>query len=107
MLTAEQLAAIAALRDNALPGPWGVIRIDIEDGVTSLLIVDSNDDRVASVDVAHEGDAEALAGAEADAQFIAEARTCVDLLLDEVADLRAQLARARRRKWKDRLLRRR
>ncbi|AWK09627.1 hypothetical protein DDQ41_12610 [Streptomyces spongiicola] len=106
MLTTEQLAAIAALRDKTVPGPWGVIRIDIEEGVTSFLIADSNDDRVASVDVAHEGDPEALAGAEADAHFIAEARAVVDLLLDEVTQLRAKLARTpppRRRTWGDRL----
>ncbi|WP_149183353.1 hypothetical protein [Streptomyces sp. TRM49041] len=106
MLTTEQLAAIATLRDKIIPGPWGVIRIDIEEGVTSFLITDSNDDRVASVDIAHEGEAEALAGAEADAQFIAEARAIVDLLLDEVTELRAQLARTptpRRRAWGDRL----
>ncbi|MFE0477045.1 hypothetical protein ACFW2V_36170 [Streptomyces sp. NPDC058947] len=106
MLTTEQLAAIAALRDKTVPGPWGVIRIDIEEGVTSFLIADSNDDRVASVDVVHEGDAEALAGAEADAHFIAEAHTIVGLLLDEVTELRAKLARTptpRRRTWGDRL----
>ncbi|MCH0562106.1 hypothetical protein [Streptomyces sp. MUM 2J] len=96
MLTAEQLAAIAALRDKTVPGPWGVIRIDIEEGVTSFLIADSNDDRVASVDVVHEGDPEALAGAEADAQFIAESRTVVDLLLDEIGELRTQLAHGQR-----------
>ncbi len=74
--------------------------------MTSFLIADSNDDRVASVDIAHEGDAEALAGAEADAHFIAEARTVVDLLLTEVDELRAQLARTptpRRHAWSDRL----
>lgn len=53
MLTTEQLATITALRDKTIPGPWGVIRIDIEEGVTSFLIADSNDDRVASVDIAH------------------------------------------------------
>lgn len=106
MLTTEQLAVIAALRDKTIPGPWGVIRMDIEEGVTSFLITDGNHDRIASVDVAHEGDAGALAGAEADARFIAEARAIVDLLLDEVTELRAQLARTptpRRRTWGDRL----
>ncbi|WP_316749298.1 hypothetical protein [Streptomyces herbicida] len=106
MLTTEQLAAIATLRDKTIPGPWGVIRIDIEEGVTSFLIADSSDDRVASVDVVHEGDPEALAGAEADARFIAEARAIVDLLLDEVTELRGERARTptpRRRTWGDRL----
>lgn len=48
----------------------------------------------------------ALAGAEADLYFIAEARAVVDLLLDDVTELRPQLARTptpRRRAWGDRL----
>ncbi|MEW2303804.1 hypothetical protein AB0958_28200 [Streptomyces sp. NPDC006655] len=106
MLTPDELAAIAALRDKTVPGPWGVIRIDLDEEVTSFLIANSGDDRIASVDVAHEGDAGALAGAEADAHFIAEARVIVDLLLDEVTELRTQLAYAstpRRRTWSNRL----
>ncbi|MGW1878469.1 hypothetical protein [Streptomyces sp. NPDC001975] len=94
MLAPDELAAFARLRDRTVPGPWGVIRIDIDEEVTSFLITNSDDDRIASVNVVHEGDPEALAGAEAGAQFIADARTCVDLLLDKVTEPRAQLVRA-------------
>ncbi|MGY0067998.1 hypothetical protein ACWZEH_14455 [Streptomyces sp. QTS137] len=63
-------------------------------GGAGFLITNSDDARIVFVDVVHEGGPEALAGAKADGQFIADTRTCVDLLWDAGDRARAQLIRA-------------
>lgn len=92
--TNDPYAAIKALRDKTIPAPWGVIKANYDADNVTFLIVDSDDSRVAAVEIAHEGDAEAVQGAEADAHFIADSRTWTDLLLQEVETLREELHQA-------------
>ncbi|MGI5401979.1 hypothetical protein ACQEVG_21545 [Streptomyces sp. CA-135486] len=94
----DPYAAIKALRDKTIPGPWGVIQTSYDEDNVTFLIVDSDDSRVAAVEIAHEGDAKAVQGAEADAHFIADSRTWMDLLLQEVETLREELHQATRRR---------
>ncbi|WP_405999373.1 hypothetical protein [Streptomyces sp. NBC_00829] len=78
--TNDPYAAIKALRDKTIPGPWGVIKANYEEDSVTFLIVDSDDSRVAALEIAHEGDAEAVQGAEADAYFIWHAEHAQDWL---------------------------
>ncbi|MFF3056396.1 hypothetical protein [Streptomyces sp. NPDC057909] len=94
----DPYAAIKALRDKTIPGPWGVLRVDYDEEVVTFLIVDREDSRIAAVEITHGGDPKTIEGAEADAHFIADARTWMDLLLLEVDTLREDLRQATSRR---------